>query len=171
MSIEVNVISSERARNRIVVGLVGILGLVCAASALLSDPAGLYKAWGITLNDMNEGVFDSVLSDEYVGKIVSDSQGYPDESVRIDERNANNNNSVVIYNSDGSRCVRMNTDDWGFPEHYVESEPEVRTAYEAIDNLVVDAQTGEVYVVQGDQIKPFNSADVFANMTEFCVAK
>ena len=118
---------------------------------------------------MNEGVFDSVLSDEYVGKIVSDSQGYPDESMRIDERNATGSNPGVIYNSDGTRCVWINTDDWDYPEYYDKNKTEVRTPGEAIELLGANAQTGEVFVVQGNEVKPYNSEHVFANMSQICV--
>lgn len=169
MTIESPIVNPERAKNQLIILLVGLLGLTCATSALFSDPEGLYKAWGITLNDMNEGVFDPVLSDEYVGKIVSDSQGYPDESERIAERNNAGMDPDITYNSDGSRCVRINTDDWGWPQHYDDDKTEVRTPSEAIELLGANAQTGEVYVVQGGEVKPFNSADVFANMSQFCV--
>lgn len=169
MTVEVSIISSERARNKFVAGLVGILGLSCIAAALFSDPAGLYKAWGITLDDMNEGVFDSVLSDEYVGKIVSDSQGYPDESERIAERN-NAGDQGIIYNSDINSCVAINTGRWGYPETVDPNKPIIDTPLQAIE-LLPDVQTGRIYVRQGNEIKPFDSRDVFANGSCFFVGE
>lgn len=72
-------------------------------------------------------------------------------------------------------CVAINTDKWGFPEHYDPLKPEVPTANAAIEGLrrAGYGVGGQVVVVQGESIKvlPENSPELahLANGTAICV--
>lgn len=73
-------------------------------------------------------------------------------------------------------CAEINTDDWGYGEHFDHTKHEIKTATEAMDHLAQIGVLGDkIVVVQGSQIRVVGvddpSLNFLANMTKLCGAR
>ena len=124
---------------------------------------------------------DSILSSLNSSQVRSDTGSGALGSLEEDGFSVNESETTITHAGEVFGvpvvCANINTDDWGFPDHYDHNKPEVRTASEAIEAIaeVIGYLGDKVIVRQGDSIRVLNTHDEslgkIANETELCQAE
>lgn len=153
MSMEIPIVNPDRRRNAYIVILSTVL------FALLCN--------GAITNDQDATRIRSEQDIPLWRQLIPEFKNVPSEDVTSQELGSDRSN----VSGAGESCVAINTPIYGNDETVNPSLPIIHTPGDAIAELGVDAHTGVVYVKQGDEVKPFNPADVFANGSQFCVGK
>jgi hypothetical protein len=176
--------SQDVKRNWSVGFLLLILGCSAMSAAYLSDPEAVdaAKIAAAERKGLEETPAPESAAENDGG--FWDWLGGGDETViapTFEDYSSEGNSTLQFQNSlesndeteavDGMlQCVAINTGRWGHSETVDPSKPIVDTPLQAIE-LLPNAQTGRIYVRQGDEIKLFDSHDVFANGSCFFVGE